>query len=294
MKIKLFNYKILIIILFSILGFKSAYASCESEIRFEYHYADKNYKKNHLVSDIKYIKYSFASFSNKDIKIYALMSSYKGDIIESRALYLSPFKKDSIFVNIENINLKAVQNIHYSCVYKKKAASKKKEVYDPLKVVDEYNSRNDFKNYWWVLILLVLGAFFLYTTTVKKPLRKFNKIKTSKKTESRIARYWAGHDSLAFSFWGVCTLLLGVASIPLFLIDDSTDTMSGLLVIVSLIYSILFLVGAVIAYVGCWRSAGFYIRSKQKKKDSAFWGYTTYVVLTLSVLRDIIRMTEGL
>ena len=288
MKIKLFNYKILILILFSILGFKSAYASCESEIRFEYHYADKNYKKSYRDSDIKYIKYTFASFSNKDIKIYALMSSYKGDIIESRALYLSPFKKDSIFVNIENINTKAVQNIHYSCVYKKRAASKKKEVYDPLKVVDEYNSRNDFKNYWWVLILLVLGAFFLYTTTVKKPLRKFNKIKTSKKTESRIAKYWAGQETLGFSFWGICFLLLGALYIPLIVLADAADNMSGFFLLIGLLYLIFFIVAAVIAYVGCWRSAGFYIKMKLKKKSSAFWGYATYVYLSLSVLRSVV------
>ena len=292
MKIKLFKYIFLNFLILAIYGITTAFASCGSEINWGYKYVKNNFDDTRYASEARYVKYSFESYSTKEIRIEPLMFTGDGNIVaKGKPLYLGPYKKETVFIDVKDTNMNAVSIIDFSCKYKNEPVSKK---YDPLKVKEKYDSRNDFKNYWWVLILLVLGAFFLYTTTVKKPLRKFNKKKIPKKTESRIARYWAGHDSLAFSFWGVCTLLLGVASIPLFLIDNSTDTMSGLLVIVSLIYSILFLVGAVIAYVGCWRSAGFYIKSKQKKKDSAFWGYTTYVVLTLSVLRDIIRMTEGL
>ena len=39
----------------------------------------------------------------------------------------------------------------------------------------------DYKNYWWVLIILALGAFFLYTKTVPKP-KKVKKITKSKPT----------------------------------------------------------------------------------------------------------------
>ena len=48
---------------------------------------------------------------------------------------------------------------------------------------------------------------------------------------------------------------------------------------------IVLFVAVVIAYVGCWRSAAKYIATKIKKKKSAFWGYTTYVVIVLSTVR---------
>ena len=175
------------------------------------------------------------------------------------------------------------QKIEKPKVEKVEKPKKEKKVYDPL----TQNDRNSFKDYWWVLIILGLGAFFLYTTTVKKPLRKFNKVKTSKKTEGRIAKYWAGKDTLAFSFWGICFLLLGALYIPLIILADAADNMSGFFLLVSVLYVVFFFVAAVVAYVGCWRSAGFYIKMKLKKKSSAFWGYATYVYLSISVLRSV-------
>ena len=166
----------------------------------------------------------------------------------------------------------------------KEKSTKKKKVYDPLAIDD----RKSFKDYWWVLIILALGAFFLYTTTVKKPLRKFKKIKTIKKTEGRIAKYWAGQETLGFSFWGICFLLLGALYIPLIVLADAADNMSGFFLLIGVLYVVFFFVAAVVAYVGCWRSAGFYIKMKLKKKSSAFWGYATYVYLSLSVLRSVV------
>ena len=160
--------------------------------------------------------------------------------------------------------------------------------YDPL----AKDNNKSFKDYWWVLIILGLGAFFLYTTTVKKPLRKLKKIKTVKKTESRIAKYWAGQETLGFSFWGICFLLLGALYIPLIVLADAADTMSGFFLLVSVLYVVFFFVAAVVAYVGCWRSAGFYIKMKLKKKSSGFWGYTTYVYLSLSILRSVVAFFQ--
>lgn len=171
---------------------------------------------------------------------------------------------------------------------KKDKPKKEKKAYDPL----AKDNNESFKDYWWVLIILGLGAFFLYTTTVKKPLRKFKKIKTVKKTEGRIAKYWAGQETLGFSFWGICFLLLGALYIPLIVLADAADTMSGFFLLVGVLYVLFFFVAAVVAYVGCWRSAGFYIKMKLKKKSSAFWGYATYVYLSLSVLRSVVAFFQ--
>ena len=146
----------------------------------------------------------------------------------------------------------------------------------------------NYKDYWWVVIILALGTFFLYTLTVKKP--KINILKKKKiKKRGRIAKYWAGEDSLAFSFWGVSTIGLTMLQIPNWILlaqgDEIFDTMSDIGALFYLVYLIVFFVAVVIAYVGCWRSAAKYIATKIKKKKSAFWGYTTYVVIVISTVR---------
>ena len=69
--------------------------------------------------------------------------------------------------------------------------------------------------------------------------------------------------------------------IGFFICDETIDTMSDIEAL--LFYLIVFFVAVVIAYVGCWRSAP--IATKIKKKKSAFWGYTTYVVIVISTVR---------
>ena len=135
---------------------------------------------------------------------------------------------------------------------------------------------------------MALGTFFLYTLTVKKP--RINILKKKKtKQRGRIAKYWAGEDSLAFSFWGVSTIGLTILQIPIWTLlaqgDEIFDTMSDMGALFYLVYVIVFYVAVVIAYVGCWRSAAKYIATKIKKKKSAFWGYTTYVVIVISTVR---------
>ena len=167
----------------------------------------------------------------------------------------------------------------------------KKQVSNQEKTKKKYDPtvpRKDYKDYWWVVVILALGTFFIYTLTVKKP--KLNILK-KKKTKQRgsIAKYWAGEDSLAFSFWGVSTLGLTMLQIPNWIIlaqgDEIFDTMSDIGALFYLVYLIVFFVAVVIAYVGCWRSAAKYITTKIKKKKSAFWGYTTYVVIVISTVR---------
>ncbi len=171
----------------------------------------------------------------------------------------------------------------------------KKEVKKKIKVPSK--KKIEYKDYWWVVVLLALGTFFLYTMTVKKPKINFMKKKKSKQ-RGRIAKYWAGDDSLAFSFWGVSTVGIIIFQIPNFILlskgDAYFDTMSGASLLAYSVYLIFFFIYLVIAYVGCWRSAGKYISMKLKKKQSAIWGYTTYVLIVLSFIRLVLRVIKGI
>ena len=69
--------------------------------------------------------------------------------------------------------------------------------------------------------------------------------------------------------------------------------MSDIATIIYVLYIILFFVIAIVAYVGCWRSAANYIKMKNKIKKSTFWGYATYVVIALSTLRFFTALVAG-
>ena len=159
-----------------------------------------------------------------------------------------------------------------------------KKTYDPLKV----NENKNLKDFWWVVVLLGIGTFFLYTLTVKKPKINFMKKKKFKQ-RGRIAKYWAGEESLAFSFWGVSTIGVIVFQIPNYILismgDAYIDNLSDISLLIYALYIISLIIYLVIAYAGCWRSAARYIKENLKKKKSAFWGYTSYFLIVLSVIR---------
>ena len=155
-------------------------------------------------------------------------------------------------------------------------------------IVKKKEAENNYKDYWWIVVLLALGTFLLYTMTVKKP--KINLIKKKKsKLKGRIAKYWAGEESLAFSFWGVSTIGVIIFQIPNYILismgDAYIDNLSDISLLIYALYIISLIIYLVIAYVGCWRSAARYIKENLKKKKSAFWGYTSYFLIVLSVIR---------
>ena len=129
---------------------------------------------------------------------------------------------------------------------------------------------------------------------MRKGFTQYKKKKS--KQRGRIAKYWAGDDSLAFSFWGVSTVGIIIFQIPNFILlskgDAYFDTMSGASLLAYSVYLIFFFGYLVIAYVGCWRSAGKYISMKLKKKQSAMWGYTTYVLIVLSFIRLVLNVIK--
>ena len=122
--------------------------------------------------------------------------------------------------------------------------------------------------------------------------------KIKKKEKSGfIKSYWNGEESLGFSFWAIAVLGLTVLSIPMIVIETQGDVfydkISNFGALLFLAYVIGVIIASVFVYVGLWRSASKYINLKKKKKQSAIWGYLTYVYIVLAVIRSASAMIAG-
>ena len=123
------------------------------------------------------------------------------------------------------------------------------------------------------------------------------KVKSKKKHNNFVKRYWNGEESLAFSFWVISVLGLTIISIPNVIVmmqgDNYFDSMSSGAAFFYLIYILGVLSTTIFAYIGLWRCAGKYILQKKKTKKSATWGYLTYVYIVLGVIQSASRMITG-
>ncbi len=109
-------------------------------------------------------------------------------------------------------------------------------------------------------------------------------MKKNKKTKNIVSTYWNGEISLGKSFWIVATLMLGIYSIPSYIIDDQfISSVSDGMVILIWVYTIFFYVLLIYVYVGLWRSASKYISERTKSKRPTTWGYVTFAVIIMGV-----------
>ena len=146
----------------------------------------------------------------------------------------------------------------------------------------------EYKNYWWVLIILALGAFFLYTKTVPKP-KKTKRTTKSKPTgfKKDLINYWQGKVSYGFSYWVCLTIVGTLIALPslYFFTDQFFDNASGIVLLILILYALFVIVSQIYLIVGTWRSAEFYKAQKRKLKQSLIWGYLGQISIVLSVIR---------
>lgn len=123
-----------------------------------------------------------------------------------------------------------------------------------------------------------------------------NKKRISKE-KNFIKKYLNGEKSLTFSFWIVSVLGLSVLSIPNYIIlskgDQFFETMSDTSALLYIIYILFIFVSSIFIFIGLWKSASNYIKMKKVKKQSALWGYLSYVYIILSIIRSINVMVFG-
>lgn len=149
--------------------------------------------------------------------------------------------------------------------------------------VKKTNSKSyNFKQFWWVVVLIGVGAFFVYMHTTKNlPIRKDTK-KTSK-SSGAIKSFFNGDVDLTTSFWGVyfgIGLVLGLLSFAI----EKNDTLAGLYVLFILFPFTIY------AMIGTWRSASKYKIEKQKKKEGTGWGTAAQVYIILSIIRVVVEI----
>ena len=164
---------------------------------------------------------------------------------------------------------------------------------DRYQVTKKTNTKNkkqkntNIKSYWWVGVLLAVGAFFVYMITTKD-LPKTKRKKANSKSNNILASFYRGEQSLVISYWGfyfsggvIGALLIGFA--------ESSKAGDASIILISL--AVLIYTGY--AMIGTWRSAENYKIEKKKKKEGAGWAITAQVLIVLAVIRVIVEFFKA-
>jgi len=122
-------------------------------------------------------------------------------------------------------------------------------------------------------------------------LRENRRVKNLEKSYSKIKPFIRGEESLAYSYWGIGVLLAIILALPLFIFEnlksDSAAIILGL-------YALAYIIFTIFVSIGIWRSAGFYVIEKNKKKENGFWGYAARVSVVLAIIRFFVEIVKEL
>ena len=162
-----------------------------------------------------------------------------------------------------------------------------------------YYQEKSYKDYWWVVVLIGVATFFVYTQTTKGiPVKKRKppiktKVKLIKATyvasnkTNIFIKFYRGGLSLPVSYWLWLGGIGAVMTIALTLMETNkaSDELIG-------ISSILFLTIYVYLLIGTWRSAENYKLEKKKKKLGYGWATTAQVFIILGIIRSVVELVK--
>ena len=144
--------------------------------------------------------------------------------------------------------------------------------------------KTDFKQYWWIVVLVAIGSFFVYKHTTKDLTKRKRAVKKTSRNSGTVKNFFNGDVELSTSFWGVYFgggLIIGLL---FYAIDQQNETLAGFFSLFILLPYIIF------AMIGTWRSATKYKIEKQKKKEGTGWGTATQVYIVLSIIRGVVEI----
>lgn len=151
------------------------------------------------------------------------------------------------------------------------------------------NNDVDLKSYWWVVVLIGVGAFFIYTQTTKE-LPKPKKIQKFKpKNQGMIGKFFEGDVSLGTSFWAIYFGLGTVIGLIYYGLSENSD--DDLIIVLSSLFVVSF---TVFTMIGTWRSASKYKIDKKRKGERGGWGTAAQVYIVLGVIRMISTFIRAL
>ena len=79
---------------------------------------------------------------------------------------------------------------------------------------------------------------------------------------------------------------------PLFVIEAQKVEPEGIGALFYFLYALVVLIYTVCVNLGIWRSAGFYVIEKNKKKENGFWGYAARLTVILAYIRLIAEFAK--
>ena len=194
-----------------------------------------------------------------------------------------------------NLNINEIKSyINKASYYYQNATKIENEIIKISKEIEE-NNLSGLKNYWWVVILIGLGVFIVYTQTRKNipKLKKIEKIVTQNQKEkidantNVLIKFFKGNLSLAISYWGFLFSWGIIASIIFIILEkNKNDVLVGL-------FSIFILAMYVYLYIGTWRSAENYKKEKIRKKLGYGWAIAAQVAMVLGIISFIVELIKA-
>jgi hypothetical protein len=109
--------------------------------------------------------------------------------------------------------------------------------------------------------------------------------------ETKIKPFIRGEETLVYSYWGIGVLLAVILALPLFIFENPKSD-SGAIILG--LYALAYIIFTIFVSIGIWRSAGFYVIEKNKKKESGFWGYAARVSVVLAIIRFFVEIAKEL
>jgi hypothetical protein len=111
--------------------------------------------------------------------------------------------------------------------------------------------------------------------------------------ENNIKPFVRGEYSLPFSYWYIGFLCTVIMNLPLIIMERQKVEPEGIGLLFYFLYVILIIIYLICVNLGIWRSAGFYVIEKNKKKESGFWGYAARVTVILAILRFFVEFVKA-
>jgi hypothetical protein len=289
--------KILIIIFILIFGYvNKAYSNeaCHKLTQFSWRYVDV--AGTHVKKEKAFeARFNFKSISSDEIKINRLLFyTSDGKVVRDKVvnLYIKPFGKSSASFYVGDINLDVVSTASYSCRYESEIS--KYNSNNKLEKKANYsrdNTQNDLKNYWWVLIILALISYLVYTQTAKNVASR-NKSKVMKpvaqeKSQNIFIRFFRGGLSLPISYW-LWLGGIGAAMNLSYIFMEKNRTSDDVVGLISLFFIAIY----VYLYIGTWRSAENYKKEKIKNKLGYGWAIAAQVFMVLGIIRFVLEIVK--